>query len=166
MGVCTRGSQRRERVYPWERDGDCRRTMNGGRWRRPTAVSARIRRKRVEPHTRRSWPEAARDFMRCSAAAAPKTASMRDWKPTDFIGRHPRSIRRTHGTTTSVKAGWLSTVKTVVRRRELFPFAASESDDRMLCFASSEKTPGFAADNHARLDIETMYSETLRLSPL
>ena len=129
MGVCTRGSRRRERVYPWETDGDCRRTMNGGRWRRPTAASARIRRTRVKRHTRRSWPEAARDFMRCSAAAVPRMATMRDWKPTDSIGLHRRSIRRTDGTTTSVKAGWLSTVKTVVRSRERFPFGASESDD-------------------------------------
>ena len=30
--------------------------------------------------------------------------------------------------TTSVKAGWLSTVKTAVRSRELFPFGVSESD--------------------------------------
>ena len=75
-----------------------------------------------------SWPEAARDFRRCSVAAAPRTANMRDWKPTDSIGRHRRSIRRTDGTTTSVKAGWLSTVKTVVRSRELFPFDASESE--------------------------------------
>ena len=87
-----------------------------------------IRRTRVKRHTRRSWPEAARDFMRCSAAAALRTASMRDWKPTDSIGLHRRSIRRTDGTTTSVKAGWLSTVKTVVRSRELFPFGASESE--------------------------------------
>jgi hypothetical protein len=70
-------------------------------------------------------------LMRCSGAAAPRTASMRDWKPTDFTRRHRRSIRRTDGITTSVKAGWLSTDKTVVRRQELSRFAASEIDDRI-----------------------------------
>jgi uncharacterized protein (TIGR02145 family) len=92
------------RLYTWESAPRACQSLGDG-WRLPTDT-------------------AARDFMRYSAAAALRTASMRDWKPTDSIGRHRRLIRRTDGTTTSVKAGWLSTVKTVVRSRELFQFGA------------------------------------------
>ena len=136
------------RLYTWESAPRACLSLGDG-WRLPTDNEWRQMAKayggvsedsedKGKAAYKRSWPEAARDFMRCSAAAAPRTASMRDWKPTDSIGLHRRSIRRTDGTTTSVKAGWLSTVKTVVRSRELFPFGASESDDCMLCSASSE----------------------------
>src|SRR5947209_3783394 len=102
MAVCTRGSRRGEDVNHWEMDGDCRLTTNGGRWRSTTVASARIRTTRVKSRTRRSWAEAARDSMPCSAAAAPMMASLHDWTPMDSTGRHRRVIPRVDGSTTSV----------------------------------------------------------------
>src|SRR5580692_3412690 len=121
MAVCTRGIRRGEYVNHWEMDGDCRQTTNGGRWRSITVESVRIRMKGVKRRTRRSWPEAARDSMPCSAVAVPTMASMHDWKPTDSTGRHRRVIRPVHFSTTLVEAGKLCIVKAVARSRELFP---------------------------------------------
>src|SRR5258706_5147312 len=129
MAVCTRGSRRGESVNHWEMGGDCRRTANGGSWRKTTEASARMRMTRVRRRIRRSWPEAARDSMPCSAVAAPMMVSMHDWKPTDSIGRHQRVTRPVAGTTTLVKAGKLSIAKPVARSREHFQFGASGSDD-------------------------------------
>ena len=154
MAVCTRGNRRREHVNPWEKDGDCRRTTNGGRWRRTTVASARIRMTGVKRRTRRSWPEAARDSMPCSAVAAPMMASMHDWKPTDSTGRHQRVIRPVDGSTTLVEAGKLSIVKAVARSREHFPFGVSGSDDSKPCPASAEidRRHRIAANNGPSLD--------------
>src|SRR6266545_7753551 len=99
-------------------DGGYRRTTNGGRWRSITVGSVRIRVTKVKRRTRRSWPEAARDSMPCSAVDAPMMASMHDWKPTDSTGRHQRVIRPVDGSTTLVEAGKLSIVKAAVRRQE------------------------------------------------
>src|ERR1700686_272358 len=132
MAVCIRGSRRGEYVNHWEVDGACRRTTNGGRWRRTTVASARIRMTGVKRGTRRFWPEATRDSMPCSAVAVPMMASMHDWKPTDSTGRHQRGIRPLDGSTTLVEAGKLCIVKAVARSTEPFPFGVSRSDDKAL----------------------------------
>ena len=94
-----------------------------------TVASARIRMTGVKRRTRRSWPEAARDSRPRSAVAAPMMVSMHDWKPTDSTGRYQRVIRPMDGSTTLVEAGKLSTVKTVARSGEHFPFGVSGRDD-------------------------------------
>ena len=129
MAVCTRGSRRGECVNRWEMNGDCRRMTNGGRWQSTMVASATIRMTKVKRRTRYSCPEAARDSMPCSAVAAPRMASMHDWKPTDSIGRHQRVMRAGDGSTTLVEAGKLSIVKAVARSKVRFPFGASGSDD-------------------------------------
>ena len=83
----------------------------------------------VKRRTARSWPEAARDSMPCSAVAAPMMASMHDWKPTDSTGRHQRVIRLVHGSTTLVEVDKLSIVKPAARSGWHFPFGVSASDD-------------------------------------
>ena len=132
MAVYTRGSRRDKFVNRWEMDGDCQRTTNGAGWRRNTVASARIRTTEVKRRTRLFWKVAVRDSTACSAAAAPMTASMQDWKPMDSTGRHQRVIRRVDGSTILVEARKLSIVKMVVRSRERFPFGVSGSDDSKL----------------------------------
>src|SRR4030095_5313269 len=129
MDACTRGSRRGESANHWEMDGDYRRTRNGGRWRSSTVASARIRMTRVKQRTRRSWREAARDSMPCSAVGATMVASMHDWMRTDFTGRHQRVMRPVDGSTTLVGAGKLSIVKAVAKSNEAFPFRVSGGDD-------------------------------------
>jgi len=76
----------------------------GIRWRQDSDDKGKQR-------TRLSWKEAVRDSMACSAAAAPMTASMQDWKLTDSTGRHQRVIRRVDGSTILVEAPKLSIAK-------------------------------------------------------
>src|SRR5215470_1590666 len=128
MAVCTRGSRPEEYVNPWEMDGDCQPTANGGRWRSTMVASARIRMTAVRQRTRHSWLGATRDSTLCSAVGAPKKASTLDWKPTDSTGRPQRLTRSVDGSTTLVEAGRLSIVKAVGRRREHFLFDVLGSD--------------------------------------
>jgi hypothetical protein len=83
----------------------------------------------VKRRTGRCWAEVARDSMPCSAVAAPMTASMHDWKPTDSTGPPQRLTRAVDGSTTLVEAGKLSIVKVAPRNRVRFPFGVSGSDD-------------------------------------
>ena len=53
MAVCTRGSQRGGDANRWEKDGDCRRKTNGGKWRSTTVGSVKIRMTTVNRRTRR-----------------------------------------------------------------------------------------------------------------
>src|SRR5689334_18771123 len=67
--------------------------------------------------------------MPCLAVVAPVMASMHDWKPTDFTGRHRKLIRATVGSTTSARAAKPYTAKTVARSRVHFLFGVSGSDE-------------------------------------
>src|SRR5215467_7294868 len=118
MAVYIRGSRRGKYVNPWEKDGVCRPTMNGGTWRSTTVALARMRATGVKRRTRRSWPEAVRDSMPYSVVAAPTMVSMRVWKPTDSTGQHQRVMHPVDGSTTLVEADKLSTDKAVARSRE------------------------------------------------
>ena len=129
MAVCTRGSRRGALADHWDLPGVCRRMKNGGKWRSTTVVSARLRRIRVKRHTRRSWPEAVRDSMLCSAVAALTMASMHDWKLTDSTGRPQSPIQPVDSTSILAEAGKRSIVKAAARSKEHFPCDASGSDD-------------------------------------
>src|SRR5437764_9703336 len=83
------------RLYTWESAPRACLSLGGG-WRLPTDSEWRQMAKAyggvsedAEDKGKAAYKALVaegRDFMRCSAVAAPRKASMRDWKPTDSIG--------------------------------------------------------------------------------
>jgi putative endonuclease len=65
----------------------------------------------------------------CAGGGRSSDGQYARWKPTDSTGRHQKVIRSVHGSTTLVKAAYLSIVIAVARSRWPFPSGVSGSDD-------------------------------------